>query len=31
MNRLTDACIPEMEAMRRIEEAVLAEWIAADR
>ena len=31
MNRVTDTCIPEMEAMRRIEKAVLAEWMAADR
>ena len=31
MNRVTDTCIPEMEAMRRIEKAVLKEWIAADR
>ena len=31
MNRVTDTCIPEMEAMRRIEQAVLAEWMAADR
>jgi deoxyhypusine synthase len=31
MNRVTDTCIPEMEAMRRIEKAVLAEWVAADR
>jgi deoxyhypusine synthase len=30
MNRVTDTCIPEMEAMRRIEQAVLAEWRAAD-
>ena len=30
MNRVTDTCIPEMEAMRRIEKAVLAEWIAAE-
>jgi len=30
MNRVTDTCIPEMEAMRRIETAVLAEWTAAD-
>jgi deoxyhypusine synthase len=30
MNRVTDTCIPEMEAMRRIEQAVLAEWMAAD-
>lgn len=31
MNRVTDTCIPEMEAMRRIEDVVLAEWVAADR
>jgi len=31
MNRVTDTCIPETEAMRRIEEAVLEEWVAADR
>src|ERR1700690_3028782 len=31
MNRVTDTCIPEMEAMRRIEDAVLEEWVAADR
>ncbi|MEO8216392.1 MAG: deoxyhypusine synthase family protein [Acidobacteriota bacterium] len=31
MNRVTDTCIPEMEAMRRIETAVLEEWIEADR
>lgn len=31
MNRVTDTCIPEMEAMRRIEKAVLAEWQRADR
>jgi deoxyhypusine synthase len=31
MNRVTDTCIPEMEAMRRIEAVVLEEWIAADR
>ncbi|MFT3837914.1 MAG: deoxyhypusine synthase family protein [Myxococcaceae bacterium] len=30
LNRVTDTCIPEMEAMRRIENAVLAEWVAAD-
>ncbi len=30
MNRVTDTCIPEMEAMRRIESAVLDEWTAAD-
>ena len=31
MNRVTDTCIPEMEAMRRIEAAVLEEWEAADQ
>ncbi|AKU93160.1 deoxyhypusine synthase family protein [Vulgatibacter incomptus] len=31
MNRVTDTCIPEMEAMRRIESVVLEEWMAADR
>src|SRR5271157_4544790 len=31
MNRVTDTCIPEMEAMRRIERAILEEWLAADR
>ncbi len=31
MNRVTDTCIPEMEAMRRIEQAVLAEWMNADQ
>jgi len=31
MNRVTDTCIPEMEAMRRLEAAVLAEWQAADQ
>ncbi len=31
MNRVTDTCIPEMEAMRRLESAVLEEWVAADR
>jgi deoxyhypusine synthase len=31
MNRVTDTCIPEMEAMRRIEKVVLQEWMAADR
>ena len=30
MNRVTDTCIPEEEAMRRIEHIVLAEWTAAD-
>ncbi len=31
MNRVTDTCIPEMEAMRRIESAVLEEWMEADQ
>jgi deoxyhypusine synthase len=28
---VTDTCIPEAEAMRRIEKTVLAEWVAADQ
>jgi len=31
MNRVTDTCIPEMEAMRRIEKVVLKEWMRADQ
>ncbi len=31
MNRVTDTCIPEMEAMRRIEAIVLKEWMRADQ
>jgi deoxyhypusine synthase len=31
MNRVTDTCIPEHEAMRRIEAVVLKEWEDADR
>lgn len=31
LNRVTDTCIPEAEAMRRIEAAVASEWTAADR
>jgi deoxyhypusine synthase len=31
LNRVTDTCIPEMEAMRRIENVVLEEWVAADQ
>jgi deoxyhypusine synthase len=31
LNRVTDTCIPEMEAMRRLETAVLEEWVAADQ
>ena len=30
MNRVTDTCIPEQEAMRRIESVILREWMAAD-
>ena len=29
--RVTDTCIPEEEAVRRLERAVLEEWLAADR
>ena len=31
MNRVTDTCIPEAEAMRRIEAAVLRHWVEKDR
>jgi deoxyhypusine synthase len=31
LNRVTDTCIPEFEAIRRIEGAVLEEWQAADK
>jgi deoxyhypusine synthase len=31
LNRVTDTCIPEEEAMRRIEAAVLEEWVHADQ
>ncbi|HET9679796.1 MAG TPA: deoxyhypusine synthase family protein, partial [Gammaproteobacteria bacterium] len=31
LNRVTDTCIPEAEAIRRIEQAVLSEWQAADQ
>jgi len=31
MNRVTDTCIPEHEAMRRIETVILEEWQRADR
>jgi len=31
LNRVTDTCIPEEEAMRRIERVVMEEWWAADR
>src|SRR5271165_138599 len=31
LNRVTDTCIPEEEAMRRIERIVMEDWYAADR
>jgi deoxyhypusine synthase len=31
LNRVTDTCIPEEEAIRRIEDAILDEWTEADR
>ncbi len=31
LNRVTDTCIPEEEAIRRIERAVIDEWVAAAR
>jgi len=31
MNRVTDTCIPEGEAMRRIESAVLRHWVDKDK
>lgn len=31
MNRVTDTCIPEGEAIRRIERAILTEWTRADK
>jgi len=31
LNRVTDTCIPEEEAIRRIEHAILEEWVEADR
>ena len=30
MNRVTDTCIPEMEAMRRLEKAMVGVWTKAD-
>jgi deoxyhypusine synthase len=30
LNRVTDTCIPEEEAMRRVERLLIDEWIAAD-
>jgi deoxyhypusine synthase len=31
LNRVTDTCIPEHEAIRRIEKVILEEWTASDR
>jgi deoxyhypusine synthase len=31
LNRVTDTCIPEGEAMRRMEEAMLEVWVAAEK
>ena len=31
LNRVTDTCIPEEEAIRRIEKAVIEEWVVAAR
>ena len=31
LNRLTDTCIPEEEAIRRIEDVILEQWLEADR
>lgn len=31
LNRVTDTCIPEDEAIRRLEKAILDEWISADK
>ncbi|HEU4364000.1 MAG TPA: deoxyhypusine synthase family protein [Candidatus Krumholzibacteria bacterium] len=31
LNRVTDTCIPEEEAMRRLEKAMLDEWMRADK
>ena len=31
LNRVTDTCIPEEEAIRRIEDAIVDEWTRADR
>src|SRR5688572_12239821 len=30
LNRVTDTCIPEEEAMRRVERIVIDEWLAAE-
>jgi deoxyhypusine synthase len=31
LNRVTDTCIPEEEAMRRLEDVLIDEWLSADR
>src|SRR5690606_33463882 len=31
LNRVTDTCIPEEEAMRRLEKALIEEWTEADK
>ena len=31
LNRVTDTCIPEAEAMRRIEGAILHQWVTAEK
>ena len=31
LNRVTDTCIPEEEAIRRIEKSILNHWLAADK
>lgn len=31
LNRVTDTCIPEEEALRRIEDVLLEEWVQADQ
>jgi len=31
LNRVTDTCIPEEEAIRRIEQVVLEEWVSASK
>lgn len=31
LNRVTDTCIPETEAVRRIEKSILREWVHADK
>src|SRR5580658_8732457 len=31
LNRVTDTCIPEEEAMRRIERVIMEDWYVADR